>query len=197
MSKRSIWRWVMVSAVLLGGVRAGVARAQSVGDSATPSAPATVVGSRATEALTPQQQLRNATRTISEMMVLRRTVSNMLDRANQERDIIKVNCLNDKLTQIDVAIRSAREHVELLQTAVSINNDNQRNHEYSLVQIFQQRTRALDVEARQCVGEESGGFGEAPEIGLRVSSSIPTEDVDVVPTGLVEVYVPPTLSPVL
>jgi hypothetical protein len=193
MSKRSVWRWMVVAALVLGGVRAGVARAQTA-NAAQP--PRQVVGSRSVEQLTPQQQLRSAARIVEEMTTLRRTVSNMLDRANQERDIIKVNCLNDKLTQIDVTIRSAREHSDLLQTSVSINNDNQRNHEYALIVIFQQRTRALDVEARQCVGEEAGGFGEAPEIGMRVAATIPSEDLDLIPGGLIEVYIPPTLSPV-
>lgn len=193
MSKRSFWQWLAISALVLGGVRVGVARAQTAPQTEQ-QAPRPVVGTRSVQQLTPQQQLRSATRTVEEMTVVRRTVSQMLDRANQERDIIKVNCLNDKLTQIDVAIRSAREHVDLLQTAVSVNNDNQRNHEYSLVLIYQQRVRALDVEARQCVGEEAAGFGEGTEIGVRVAPTIPTEDVDLVPGDLIEVYVPPTLS---
>jgi hypothetical protein len=193
MSKRSVWRWMVVAALVLGGVRAGVARAQTAQTSRQPAP----VNSVASTSLTPQQQLRTATRIIEEMNNLRRTVSNMLDRAQQERDIIKVNCLNDKLTQIDVTIRSARDHQDLLQTAVSVNNDNQRNHEYALILIFQQRTRALDAEARQCVGEEAGGFGEGTEIGVRVSTTIPSEDLDLVPGGLVEVYIPPTLSPTI
>jgi hypothetical protein len=197
MNKRSIWQWVAVSALVLGGVRVGVARAQTAPTNAQQQQqqPA-VVGRRDVTTLTPQQQLRAVSRMIEQMVVARRTVSQMLDRAQQEHDIIKVNCLNDKLTQIDVAIRSAREHQELLQTAVSVNNDNQRNHEYSLITIFQQREQALEIEARQCVGEESAGFGEGTEIGVRVAPTIPTEDLDLVPGGLIEVYVPPTLSPV-
>ena len=40
-------------------------------------------------------------------------VSDMLDRVRQERDIIKVNCLNDKLTQRerDGTATEAREAV--------------------------------------------------------------------------------------
>jgi hypothetical protein len=194
MSKRSIWQWVVVSALVVGGVRAGVARAQSTPPSNQSNTSGEVGGTRSAQ-LTPQQQLQNTARIIAEMGVARRNVSQMLDRANQERDIIKVNCLNDKLTQIDVAIRSAREHQELLQTAVSVSNDNQRNHEYALIVIFQQRVRALDVEARQCVGEDAAGFGEGTEIGLRIAPTIPTEELDLVPTATGEVYVPPTLSP--
>ena len=162
MSKRSFWQWMAVSVLVLGGVRMGAARAQTAPSTAA-QGQRPVVGSVNVQQLTPQQQLRSATRTVDEMQGTRRSVSQMFDRANQERDIIKVNCLNDKLTQIDVAIRSAREHIELLQTAVSVSNDNQRNHEYALVLIYQQRVRALDVEARQCVGEEAAGFGERSE----------------------------------
>lgn len=199
MSKRSFWQWLAVSVFVFGGVRIGVARAQTAPSANTGEAPAqanAVVGTQSEQRLTAPQQIENSRRIVSQMSSVRRGVSQMFDRANQERDIIKVNCLNDKLTQIDVAIRSAGEHVELLQIAANVNNDNQRNHEYSLINVYQGRVRALDVEARQCVGEEAAGFGEGTEQGVRVSQTIPTEEVDTTPTTSTETYTPPTPSPV-
>jgi hypothetical protein len=146
--------------------------------------------------LTPQQQLRVAGRLLDEMNAKRRRVAELLNLAQQQVDMIRVNCLNDKLTQIDVSIRSARDHMDLLQTAIGISNDGQRNHEYSLLQIFGQRAETLDVEARQCVGEEGAGFGDRNELSVSTSVNIPSEDLDLLPGGLVEVYIPPTLSPI-
>lgn len=200
MSNRSFWHWLAVSVFVFGGVRIGVARAQTAPSANTGEAPAqdnnAVVGNQSEQRLTAPQQIDNARRMVTQMSSVRRGVSQMYDRANQERDIIKVNCLNDKLTQIDVAIRSAGEHVELLQSAASLNNDNQRNHEYSLINVYQGRVRGLDAEARQCVGEEAAGFGEGTEQGVRVSQTIPTEEVDTTPTTTTDTYIPPTPSPV-
>jgi len=122
------------------------------------------------------EQLREAGRITESLNALRGRVSRLLDTARQERDIIKVNCLNDKLTQIDVTLRSSRDHQDLLQTAVQINNDGQRNHEYALITIFRQRANTLEEEARRCVGEETGNFGEDQTVTFRVSPNIPEQD---------------------
>jgi hypothetical protein len=121
-------------------------------------------------------QLREATHVIENMTSLRRRVSDMLDLARQERDIIKVNCLNDKLTQVDVTLRSAREHQELLQTAVSINNDGQRNHEFTLLNIFRSRSTELENQAHQCVGEDTNTFENTASTRMFVSPEIPQSD---------------------
>lgn len=121
-------------------------------------------------------QLREANAVVEAMNTQRRQVSDMLDRARQERDIIKVNCLNDKLTQIDVTLRSAREHQELLQTAVSINNDGQRNHEFQLMTIFRQRAGALEAEARECIGEDTGTFDRDTRNTISIDPNIAEQD---------------------
>lgn len=193
---RSVLRWIAVVSVMSVGVSFGAAWAQSANGAQGTQQQQNQVRRVDVTTLTPQQQLRVAARLIDEMNVKRRRVAGLLDRAQQEHDIIRVNCLNDKLTQIDVSIRSARDHLDLLQTAVGISNDGQRNHEYSLMQIFGQRAETLDVEARQCVGEEGAGFGDRNELSVSTSVNIPSEDLDLLPGGLVEVYIPPTLSPI-
>jgi hypothetical protein len=174
--KRSFWRWISVAFVVAAGFRIGSAGAQNA-----PRQPDAEVGSERTANLTGPEQLREGARMVDSMTSIRRRVSDMLDHARQERDIIKVNCLNDKLTQVDVTLRSSREHQDLLQTAVGINNDGQRNHEYALLTIFRQRAEGLEAEARQCIGEEAGGFGEGTTVTVRVNPNIPNQPTDEYP----------------
>lgn len=134
------------------------------------------VSQRRVANLSGPDQVREGSAIIEEIQRVRRQVSDMLDQARGDRDLIKVNCLNDKLTQIDVTLRSAREHQELLGTAVSTNNDGQRNHEFVLLTIYRGRTSGLGVEARQCIGEGNGTFDQGTVLGVRVSNSIPTQD---------------------
>ncbi len=156
------------------------------------------VSNRRTANLSGPDQIREAGTIIDGITASRRTISDLLDRARQERDIIKVNCLNDKLTQVDVTLRSAREHQELLQTSVSINNDGQRNHEFTLLNIFRTRTEALGTEARQCVGEETAGFGDrGTVVTVRVSNSIPTQDTTVLNPDSLAPERPLVTSPLL
>jgi len=191
MLKRSVWRWVSVSMLVAAGFRMGVAGAQNSRRRTDAD-----IRSQRMANLTGPEQLREGARIIDAMSALRRRVSDMLDRARQERDIIKVNCLNDKLTQIDVTLRSSREHQDLLQTAVGINNDGQRNHEFALLTIYRQRAEGLEAEARQCIGEEAGGFGEGTTITVRVNPNIPVQDTDQYPVDPVTPERPLELSPI-
>jgi hypothetical protein len=121
--------------------------------------------------------MREASSTLDSISATRRRVSDLLDRARTDRDIIKVNCLNDKLTQVDVTLRSAREHQELLQNSVSLNNDGQRNHEFQLMNIFRSRSDVLETEARQCIGEDTGTFDPTRTvITVRVDPTITESD---------------------
>ncbi|MBK6532005.1 MAG: hypothetical protein IPF99_21095 [Deltaproteobacteria bacterium] len=167
-------RRVGFGALVALGLSVGGADAQTVTPTARPDAE---VGSQRTANLSGADQLREASSTLDSITATRRRVSDLLDRARTDRDLIKVNCINDKLTQIDVTLRSAREHQELLQNSVSLNNDGQRNHEFQLMVIFRQRSENLRVEAQQCIGEETGTFDPTRTvITVRVDPSIPEED---------------------
>lgn len=164
-----------VVGVVLGlGLAVGVAGAQ------TPTAPNNAgnaeVGQRRTANLSGPDQVREARAIIEEVQRVRRQVSDLLDSARQERDIIRTNCLNDKLTQIDVTLRSAQEHNELLSNAVSTSNDGQRNHEFTLMTIYRGRTTALEGEARQCIGEGAGTFDTGTRVLTTVNNSITDRD---------------------
>jgi hypothetical protein len=194
MLKRSVWRWLSLAFAVTAGFRMGVAGAQ---EARVQQGTDAEIQSERRANLTGAEQMREAGRIIDTMSGLRRRVSDMLDRARQERDIIKVNCLNDKLTQIDVTLRSGREHQELLQTAVGLNNDGQRNHEYSLLTIFRQRSEALEAEARQCIGEEAGGFGTETTVAYRENPNVPAEDTTQYPVTPTEIERPPVTSPIM
>ena len=164
----------VVGVVLGVGLAVGVAGAQTP----TPgnNAGAAEVGQRRTANLSGPDQVREANAIVEEVRRVRRQVSDMLDSARQERDIIKVNCLNDKLTQIDVTLRSAQERQELLSNAVSLNNDGQRNHEFTLMTIYRGRSSSLEVEARQCICEGNGTFDQGSVVQMRVSNNITEQD---------------------
>ena len=184
-----------VFGVVLGvGLAVGVAGAQPRAQQG--NEPEAEVQQRRTANLSGPDQLRESNAIIEEIQRIRRQVSEQLDQARQERDIIKVNCLNDKLTQIDVTLRSAREHHDLLQTAVGINNDGQRNHEFTLINIYRSRVEGLEIESRQCVGEEATAF-DRTVVTLRVSRDIPTEDTTEMPIDSLLPERPLVTSPVL
>jgi hypothetical protein len=187
----------------IGNVMVGVfvSLALSLGVASAQNAPANnnvaEVRTQRVAQLSGPDQLREAGTVIDTVTAARRRVSDLLDRARQERDIIKVNCLNDKLTQIDVTLRSGREHQEMLQNAVSINNDGQRNHEFQLMTIFRSRTESLETEARACIGDEAGTFDRDTRITLVVDPEIAEQDTTTLTPDMLLPERPLVTSPVL
>src|SRR5689334_3665600 len=95
----------LLGVVLVGGlsllVGTGIAAAQAGGQPPDASA-----GVARQVTLSPQEQVAQAEGFVSRMDAARNTVRRQLETARTQRDVVKVLCLNDKLNQIDVAIRS-------------------------------------------------------------------------------------------
>jgi hypothetical protein len=104
-------------------------------------------------------------------------VRKQLSDAREARDVVKVLCLNDKLSQIDVAIRSARDRVPNLRGASERNDNDRARHEFTVIQVLRDRVRALVAEANQCIGEETGFVGES-EITVDIDPTIPDDPSD-------------------
>ncbi len=147
-SKRSL------GVVLVGGVSqiasAGVASAQA----GAPGQAESSAGVARQVTLSPQEQVAQAEAAISRMEAARNGVRRQLEAARAERDVVKVLCLNDKLNQIDVTIRSVRERTQSLQAAAQRNDADLAQHEFTVLSVLRQRADQLTVEANQCVGTD-------------------------------------------
>jgi hypothetical protein len=110
--------------------------------------------------------------------------------ARDQRDIVKSLCLDDKLNQIDVALRTAGEHLRALEQASRIGDRDAVNHERMLLDVLGERARAVDGEAHACVdkttiekGEPDGGgrFEEPPRPGEEATVAFPVPPVIIEP----------------
>jgi hypothetical protein len=117
------------------------------------------VGFTAPVSMTPQQELAQAEATVNYVSTSSQTVANRLQQARQQKDVVKMLCLNDKLSQIDVAARTVAERKSQLTAAVGRNDAELSNHEYTILTVIKQRVDQLMTEANQCVGEEATSTG--------------------------------------
>jgi len=185
-------RWVAIGAALLG--LTGSATAQS-GSSAAPSGQ---VGFERAPQLTPQDELTQADATIAKMDQSSTTIRRQLDTARQGRDVVRSLCLSDKLSQVDVASRSARDRQVALQAAVQRNDAELANHEFTILTVLRQRAEQLGAEANQCIGEEVAFVGQTQVVTV-VDPNLPGDDSTSYPPtdpiggggGAVDTMVPP------
>jgi hypothetical protein len=125
--------------------------------------------------LTPQQQLVEADTQISRMEQASGNVRRQLETARAARDVVKTLCLNDKLSQIDVATRSAKDRRQSLQLAIGRSDAELGNHEFTILTVLRQRVEQLTAEANQCIGEEATLIGES-KITTTVDPTLPSDD---------------------
>lgn len=170
-----------VVALVVGLVGHGMASAQAPGDdpglSTDPNA--------AKQAdLSIAEQLDQGQKFIARMESIRSSVRRDLEEARQQRDVVKTLCLNDKLNQLDVALRSGNERFRALDLAAKRGDKDLTSHEFTILSVLNQRAEQLDGEAKQCIGKEVGFVGESSVKGT-VEPGMPDEDVTAIPDVLV------------
>lgn len=193
MSLNTKLRIGMVTALLVGGL--GIAVAQPAASSNANGSASVLPAARVESNLSPAQMRAEAAQYLPAMEQSGQTIRRQLEQAREARDVVKVLCLNDKLNQVDVALRSTRDRVQSLGGAVDGNDAERTRHEFTVIQVLRDRVRALSQEASQCIGEETG-FIDEPKVSVEIDPAIPQDDPTVLPQDPPVISTPPTtISP--
>ena len=192
-------RWIAL--LLTGGVGfagLGLAFAQTDGDDASSEEQTGEVSAQRRADLTPAEQLAEGQRTLERGSALSRRVAGMLDEARRENDVIRVTCLDDKLTQINAHLRSTTSRVESLQEASQLGDEGRRNHEFTVITVLGQNLTELDRAANECIGQDLYETGTT-RVTTTIDPNVPDEDPGVIPTPpQVDVpFIPPPASPTI
>jgi hypothetical protein len=189
MGQEKVRRFTAIAALaLVVGFSVAAAQAQP----APPPADASAGLSRQVN-LSPAEQLAQSEAYLTRMDAARSTVRRQLETARSQRDVVKVLCLNDKLNQIDVAIRSARERRVALELAAGRKDADLSNHEFTILSVLRQRTDQLTAEANQCIGQEAGFVGDTA-VTSTIDPGLPEEDPSEYPETEVITDPPPCSS---
>jgi len=189
------FRWVFPVAVLAYLVSS---EAGAVAQTAPPAAPPPSPGGDATgqvgfqrkTSLTPEEQLAESAKHLGRMEQAAAGVRKMLEEARKQRDVVKTLCLNDKLSQVDVAIRSGRDRRTQLTAAVGRKDTELANHEFTIITVLRQRSEQLVAEANQCIGEEAAFVGDT-RTKVTIDPSIPPDETPYPNTDPTLVISPP------
>ena len=178
-------------ATMIGGF--GVAFAQSAASGSNANVVAPTGGTLDTN--TPQQMRSQSLNFLPQMDQSAQTVRRQLEQSRESRDVVKVLCLNDKLNQIDVEIRAARDRMPTLTAALDKSDAENSRHEFAVLQVLRDRVRTLVQESNQCIGEEAGFVGESKVI-VNIDPGIPSNDQTVLPSQTDTIIaLPPPVSP--
>jgi len=189
MSRRLTVLSTVLTAFALAGIGFGFANAQTGAGEGTGRSADSEVGVQRRANLSGAQQLAEAQRVQTRGQQISRRVSSMLDEARREQDIIRVTCLNDKLTQINANNRTLTQRGESLQSAVDSSDSARRNHEYTVITVLSQKFNVLEQESNQCISQDIFETG-ATQVTTEIDPATPDEN----PTQLPQVPEIPTPS---
>jgi hypothetical protein len=178
MRRQKVFGFLAVTAFafVVGG---GIAAAQ------TGAPPADATGGSARQVtLTPAEEVAQSEAFLSRMDGSRAVVARQLETARAQRDVVKTLCLNDKLNQIDVAVRSARERKQSLEAAANRADADLASHEFTILSVLRQRTDQLTAEANQCIGSEAGFITDSA-VTSTIDSTVPEDPSNYPENGVI------------
>jgi len=102
-------------------------------------------------------------------------VQALQETARKQKDIIKLNCVSDKLVQTKVNVSIADQAMTALQENIAKADEGGRTHEFTRLTIINQKVLVLGAEAENCIGEDLTFVG-ATRIDVDVDPNIPKDD---------------------
>jgi hypothetical protein len=112
---------------------------------------------------------------LSKMQETKVRVFKLKDAAQKKKDILKVNCVNAKITLVQGHIAVGDNHFQALNAAVSRGDNDAGSYEYQNVNIVYQKVIILGTEAENCIGEDVSYVG-ATKVDVDIDPSVPTDD---------------------
>jgi hypothetical protein len=111
-----------------------------------------------------------------------RHIAQLRQQARRQKDVIKLNCINDKFLQAKALQNIVDGALANLEVAILGQDDEARYHEFTKITISSEKIRAVRGEADGCVGEELSYLGEtkvevtAPDVIDDPTADTPFDD---------------------
>jgi hypothetical protein len=121
-------------------------------------------------------------------------VSKLADEARKDKDVIRLNCINEKLVAVRGLLSIAETSFTALEDAVEKDDTEERNHEFTKISIASTKVNELKTEAELCAGEVTIYSGDTV-VDTTVDPSVPEDDPTVEDDPGPEIVRPTETSP--
>ncbi|TQF10023.1 hypothetical protein FJV41_41655 [Myxococcus llanfairpwllgwyngyllgogerychwyrndrobwllllantysiliogogogochensis] len=175
-------------------VATGVAVAQ--GPVPSPRSPAATTTLEKASEVPDSQKLERSTQALSVMRDVLRQVLGKVEEARRTKDVVKLNCANEKLTQIKGLLRISEQADVSLQESLTRREVSTSEHEYTKVMIARQKVGQLRSEAEECIGQLAFRTDENLFIEVEEPENLPGGDPTRPPPPDDILVRPPPASPI-
>lgn len=122
------------------------------------------------------EKIRRSAEALQKMRQALKDVLGKLEEARNSRDVVKLNCVNEKLTQVKGLLRISELADVAMQEAIAKKEDSSALHEYTKVSIAVTKVTQLRAEAEQCLGQLAFRTDENLAIDVEVPEDLPSGD---------------------
>lgn len=145
--------------------------------------------------LTPGEMVNQSKDYFHGMGEIVKRIQTLQEEAKRQKDIIRLNCVTDKLVQARVNVNIADQSMAALQESVAKNDEGAETHEFTRLTIVNQKVALLGAEAENCIGEDLSFVG-ATRVDIEVDPNIPQYDPTQPGSPFINIERPPEASPV-
>jgi hypothetical protein len=103
--------------------------------------------------LSPEEMTTSSNELMANMRSMLRHVTQLHEKASKDKDIIKLNCVNDKLMPLKAQVNLAEASHHSIEIAISSSDDKGRYDAYAELIIDHDKVKDLRDEADACVGD--------------------------------------------
>ncbi len=145
--------------------------------------------------LTPAEMVNQSKEYFTGMGQVVKRIQTLQEEAKRQKDIIRLNCVTDKLVQARVNMNIADQSMATLQESVAKNDEGAETHEFTRLTIVNQKVTVLGAEAENCIGEDLSFVG-ATRIDIEIDPNIPQYDPTTPGSPFIDIERPPQASPI-
>jgi hypothetical protein len=153
----------------------GQAAAPAAGSDTGAAAPPVDISVKQKPMLAPDEMLAQARSYFQSMGDVVKRIQLLQEQSKRSKDIIRLNCVTDKLVQGKVNINIAEQSMAALQDSIARADEGGRTHEFTRLTIVNQKLSVLGAEAENCIGEDLSFVG-ATRVDVDVDPNIPQTD---------------------
>jgi len=121
------------------------------------------------------EMLDKADKDVAAMRQALKQVLQRLEESREEKDVVKLNCVNEKLTQIKGLLKVAEQADISLQEAVA-RRDDSAQADLAKVGMAKGKVDQLRTEAEACVGQLAYVVDERTQVEVEVPANLPKGD---------------------
>jgi hypothetical protein len=144
--------------------------------------------------LSDEQRLRKANQFIGQMRQHMKEMGKLLEEARAEKDVVKLNCVNEKLTQAKGLLRVSEQSDIALQEAAAKRESEASEREYGKIAHAKAKIEQLRAEANECAGQLAYVVDQNTTVEVESPKDLPEQDVTNRPPPSPPVSRPPPAS---